>query len=104
MMGFFTELFNQAEQQSISQVILGQAHRGRLNLLTGLLQFPPVAMFRKMRGLPEFPPEQAGAGDVLSHLSASPRLDGVRVTLLPNPSHLEAVNPVAAGAARAKHL
>ena len=34
----------------------------------------------------------------------SPRLGGVRVTLLPNPSHLEAVNPVAAGAVRAKHL
>ena len=44
-------------------------HRGRLNLLTGLLNFPPVAMFRKMKGLPEFPPEQKGAGDVLSHLS-----------------------------------
>ena len=44
-------------------------HRGRLNLLTGMLQFPPVAMFRKMKGLPEFPPQQKGAGDVLSHLS-----------------------------------
>ena len=52
------------------QVVIGQAHRGRLNILTGLLGFPPVEMFRKMRGLPEFPPEQAGAGDVLSHLSA----------------------------------
>jgi len=104
MMGFFTELFNQAEQQSISQVILGQAHRGRLNLLTGLLQFPPVAMFRKMKGLPEFPPDQAGAGDVLSHLSASLDIGNVHVTMLPNPSHLEAVNPVAVGKTRGKHL
>ena len=47
------------------------AHRGRLNLLTGMLEFPPVAMFRKMKGLPEFPPDQSGAGDVLSHLSKS---------------------------------
>ena len=46
-------------------------HRGRLNLMTGLLNFPPVAMFRKMGGLPEFPPDQAGAGDVLSHLWSS---------------------------------
>ena len=44
-------------------------HRGRLNLLTGMLKFPPVAMFRKMKGLPEFPHDQKGAGDVLSHLS-----------------------------------
>ena len=44
-------------------------HRGRLNLLTGMLKVPPVAMFRKMKGLPEFPHDQKGAGDVLSHLS-----------------------------------
>ena len=50
-------------------MIIGMPHRGRLNLLTGMLQFPPVAMFRKMKGLPEFPPQQKGAGDVLSHLS-----------------------------------
>jgi hypothetical protein len=46
-------------------------HRGRLNLLTGMLNFPPVEMFRKMRGMREFAPEQKGAGDVLSHLSKS---------------------------------
>ena len=50
-------------------MIIGTAHRGRLNLLTGMLQFPPVEMFRKMKGLPEFPSQQKGAGDVLSHLS-----------------------------------
>jgi len=104
MMGFFTELFNQAERHHIDQVVLGQAHRGRLNLLTGLLQYPPVAMFRKMKGLPEFPPDQSGAGDVLSHLTASLDIGNVHVTMLPNPSHLEAVNPVAVGKTRAKHL
>ena len=61
-------------------------------------------MFRKMRGLPEFPAEQYGAGDVLSHLTASLDVDGVRLTMLPNPSHLEAVNPVAAGKARAREM
>ena len=81
-----------------------QAHRGRLNILTGLLGFPPVAMFRKMKGLPEFPPEQAGAGDVLSHLTASLDIGGCHVTMLPNPSHLEAVNPVAVGKTRARHM
>ena len=57
MMGFFTELLKAAKEQSLNQVqiitdrslekvlpqiVLGQAHRGRLNLLTGLLGFPPV--------------------------------------------------------------
>ena len=55
----------------VQEVVIAMPHRGRLNLLTGLLKFPPVAMFRKMKGLPEFPPEQKGAGDVLSHLSKS---------------------------------
>ena len=61
-------------------------------------------MFRKMKGLPEFPPEQSGAGDVLSHLVASVDIDSVHVTMLPNPSHLEAVNPVAVGKTRGRHM
>ena len=61
-------------------------------------------MFRKMKGLPEFPPEQSGAGDVLSHLTASLDIGAVHVTMLPNPSHLEAVNPVAVGKTRARHM
>jgi len=105
MVGFFSELLRSAGELGVKQVVLGQAHRGRLNLLTGMLGFPPVAMFRKMKGLPEFPPEQYGVGDVLSHLTSSlDTAQGVRMTMLPNPSHLEAVNPVALGKARAKEL
>lgn len=52
----------------IDHIILGMAHRGRLNLLTGLLQYPPVKMFQKMKGMPEFPPDARASGDVLSHL------------------------------------
>ena len=110
MMGFFTEIFGQsASDAGLKEIIIGIAHRGRLNLLTGLLQFPPVAMFRKMKGLPEFPPDQRGAGDVLSHLTSSIDLiqsngTSLHVTMLPNPSHLEAVNPVAVGKVRARHM
>ena len=104
MMGFFTQLFHQAQADNIEDIIIAEAHRGRLNILTGLLGFPPVAMFRKMKGLPEFPPEQAGAGDVLSHLTASLDIGSCHVTMLPNPSHLEAVNPVAVGKTRARHM
>lgn len=64
-------------------------------------------MFRKMRGLSEFPENSAAIGDVLSHLTSSIDLDfgshrPVHVTLLPNPSHLEAINPVAVGKTRAR--
>jgi len=104
MMGFFVQLFSQSQDQGLSDIVIAEAHRGRLNMLTGLLNFPPVAMFRKMKGLPEFPPEQSGAGDVLSHLCASIDIGGVHVTMLPNPSHLEAVNPVAVGKARGRHM
>lgn len=64
-------------------------------------------MFRKMRGLSEFPENVATIGDVLSHLTSSVDLDfgahqPLHVTMLPNPSHLEAVNPVAVGKTRGR--
>ncbi|XP_059087198.1 2-oxoadipate dehydrogenase complex component E1-like [Tigriopus californicus] len=109
MMGIYSELISSAGENGVKEIVIGMAHRGRLNVMTGLFNYPPVAMFRKMRGLPEFPPEQQGAGDVLSHLTSSvdlPTKNGsqVHVTMLPNPSHLEAVNPVACGKVRARHL
>ncbi|XP_078275593.1 2-oxoadipate dehydrogenase complex component E1 [Rhinoraja longicauda] len=107
MMGFFNELFRVAALGGVTDVVLGMPHRGRLNLLTGLLQLPPQLMFRKMRGLSEFPEGSAASGDVLSHLSSSVDLDfglaqPLHVTMLPNPSHLEAINPVAVGKARGR--
>lgn len=64
-------------------------------------------MFRKMRGLSEFPENSPAIGDVLSHLTSSVDLDfgsdkPLHVTLLPNPSHLEAINPVAVGKTRGR--
>merc|ERR1712180_140531 len=61
-------------------------------------------MFRKMRGLPEFPADQYGSGDVLSHLTASFDVGSTHITMLPNPSHLEAINPVTVGKARCTHM
>ncbi|XP_054377623.1 2-oxoadipate dehydrogenase complex component E1 isoform X5 [Pongo abelii] len=107
MMGFFYELLKMSAYSGITDVIIGMPHRGRLNLLTGLLQFPPELMFRKMRGLSEFPENFSATGDVLSHLTSSVDLDfgahhPLHVTMLPNPSHLEAVNPVAVGKTRGR--
>ncbi|KAK5981291.1 hypothetical protein GCK32_018978, partial [Trichostrongylus colubriformis] len=88
------------------KIFVGIAHRGRLNLLTEMMQFPVVQMFRKMRGKPEFPDDVHGSGDVLSHFTSSfdhQTPEGtVHVSMLPNPSHLEAVNPVTMGKARAR--
>lgn len=69
--------------------------------------FFPQLMFRKMRGLSEFPDTSPAIGDVLSHLTSSVELDfgaghPLHVTMLPNPSHLEAINPVAQGKTRAR--
>ena len=53
---------------AIEEVHICHAHRGRLNILTGLLRYPPALMFKKMSGRPEFPEGAATSGDVLSHL------------------------------------
>lgn len=75
--------------------------------MSNLCAFAPQLMFRKMRGLSEFPDISPAIGDVLSHLTSSVELDmkaeqPLHVTMLPNPSHLEAINPVAQGKARAR--
>ncbi|KAG5644201.1 hypothetical protein DXG03_008864 [Asterophora parasitica] len=100
-------LFSSASEGGIQHIILGMPHRGRLNLLTDLLEFSPTALFDKIKGGYEVPEELGAEGDVLSHLVSSPKLnygapDPLKVSLLPNPSHLEAVNPVALGKTRAK--
>ncbi|KAJ3272834.1 putative 2-oxoglutarate dehydrogenase E1 component DHKTD1, mitochondrial, partial [Blyttiomyces sp. JEL0837] len=94
----------------VRDIILGMPHRGRLNLLTDLLKYNPQALFHKVKGNSEFPEDLPGCADVLSHLAQSVDLQypnterPVHVSLLHNPSHLEAVNPVAAGKARARQM
>lgn len=53
----------------VENIILGMPHRGRLNLLTDLLQFEPAALFHKIKGNSEVPAELGATGDVISHLS-----------------------------------
>ncbi|EJF58365.1 dehydrogenase E1 and transketolase domain-containing protein 1 [Dichomitus squalens LYAD-421 SS1] len=103
-------LFSSSAQAGVEHIIIGMPHRGRLNLLTGMLQLPPSALFHKIKGGSEIPEEYGAAGDVISHLTASPLLEypgaakPLHVSLLPNPSHLEAINPVALGKTRAKQF
>lgn len=108
MLPALDSLFSSASQGGIQNIILAMPHRGRLNLLTDLLQYSPAGLFHKIKGGSEIPDDLGAEGDVLSHLAASPSLvyDGastpIKVSLLPNPSHLEAINPVALGKTRAK--
>ncbi|EPZ32973.1 Transketolase-like, pyrimidine-binding domain-containing protein [Rozella allomycis CSF55] len=90
----------------IENVVIGMPHRGRLNLLQVLLKDDPRRTFYKLKGNSEFGQLAGISGDVLSHLSIFKDLDidgrKIHISLLPNPSHLEAINPVAMGKSRAK--
>ncbi|XP_076662431.1 putative 2-oxoadipate dehydrogenase complex component E1 homolog [Halictus rubicundus] len=104
MMAFFHEFFKLCANDDLAYVVLCMPHRGRLNLLTGMLNLPPEKLFRKLRGLSEFPDGARATGDVISHLVSSTELDidgkSLHVSTLRNPSHLEIVNPVSMGKTR----
>lgn len=104
MLWFHTVLKELEKVFGTSHAVIGMTHRGRNNLLTCLLGMKPEVMFAKMSGMPEFPDDEEHAriiGDVLSHLQISTKLEsGIDVTLLPNPSHLDAINPAAMGKTR----
>lgn len=93
-------------QNGIKEIVLGMPHRGRLNVLTNVMRKPFQAIFHEFHGGSATPDEIEGSGDVKYHLGASSDriFDGneVHLSLTANPSHLEAVNPVALGKTRAK--
>jgi len=89
----------------VQQLLVGMAHRGRLNVLANILRKPYEEIFTEFEE--NFHPEQMGGdGDVKYHLgfSSDRATPGgpTHLTLAPNPSHLEAVNPVVEGRTRAK--
>ncbi len=90
----------------VKEIVVGMAHRGRLNVLTQVMGKPHRALFHEFKGGSFAPDEVEGSGDVKYHLGASSdrEFDGNRVhlSLTANPSHLEIVNPVVLGKARAK--
>jgi 2-oxoglutarate decarboxylase len=98
-------LCSDAADSSMTDVVLGMTHRGRLNALANVLGKSYEQIFREFEG--ELDPSSAqGSGDVKYHLGAhgkhqSPAGAVVNLTLAANPSHLEAVGPVVEGMARA---
>ena len=90
----------------VKEIIIGMPHRGRLNVLANVMGKPYRAIFNEFLGGSYKPDEVEGSGDVKYHLGTSSdrSFDGnsVHLSLTANPSHLEAVNPVVLGKARAK--
>ena len=100
------QLIKRGGQLGLKDIVLGMAHRGRLNVLANVLNKPFSAIFHEFQGGSSTPDEVEGSGDVKYHLgSSSDRVfDGntVHLSLTANPSHLEIVDPVVLGKARAK--
>ncbi|MFO7920634.1 MAG: 2-oxoglutarate dehydrogenase E1 component [Nioella sp.] len=90
----------------LKEVVIGMPHRGRLSVLANVMGKPYRAIFNEFQGGSFKPEDVDGSGDVKYHLGASSdrEFDGntVHLSLTANPSHLEAVNPVVLGKARAK--
>ncbi len=90
----------------LKDIVLGLAHRGRLNVLANVMGKPYSAIFHEFQGGSSTPDEVEGSGDVKYHLgSSSDRVfddNTVHLSLTANPSHLEIVDPVVLGKARAK--
>ncbi len=100
------QIIKRGGQMGLKEIILGMAHRGRLNVLANVMGKPHRAIFNEFKGGSFKPDEVEGSGDVKYHLGASSdrEFDGneVHLSLTANPSHLEIVNPVVLGKARAK--
>ncbi|HEY0052240.1 MAG TPA: 2-oxoglutarate dehydrogenase E1 component, partial [Caulobacteraceae bacterium] len=90
----------------VDEIVIGMAHRGRLNTLAAVMGKPYEVIFHEFAGGSSLPSDVEGSGDVKYHMGASSdrEFDGntVHLSLTANPSHLEIVNPVVLGKARAK--
>jgi len=90
----------------VRDIVIGMPHRGRLNVLAAVMGKPYKVIFHEFQGGSSLPSDVEGSGDVKYHLGASSDRtfddNSVHLSLTANPSHLEIVNPVVLGKARAK--
>ncbi|KAJ2765540.1 2-oxoglutarate dehydrogenase E1 component, partial [Coemansia nantahalensis] len=101
------ELIDHSVDLGVESIIMGMAHRGRLNVLSNVVRKPNESIFCEFSG--EMEPSNEGSGDAKYHLGMNfdrPTPNGKRVhlSLLANPSHLEATDPVVLGKTRALQL
>lgn len=106
MIPMLDAVLNESADAGVREVVIGMAHRGRLNVLANILQKPYEVIFSEFEGNID-PNTTQGSGDVKYHLGfngvhLTPDGRNVELTLASNPSHLEAVNPVVEGMVRAK--
>jgi len=99
-------IINRSADLGVEEVVIGMAHRGRLNILANIMGKTYEQIFSEFEGTAE-PDLTMGDGDVKYHMGYSsqvrtPNGKMVNLKLAPNPSHLEAVNPVVEGFVRAK--
>ena len=94
-----------AASGGVREIAIGMPHRGRLNTLVNVVKKPFTAVFSEFGGYSFKPDDVQGSGDVKYHLGTSTDLElagnPVHLSLQPNPSHLEAVDPVVVGKVRA---
>lgn len=99
-------IINKAAEYQAEEIVIGMAHRGRLNVLANIMGKTYAQIFNEFEGI-AVPDQSFGDGDVKYHLGFSSQVETtsgkkVHLKLVPNPSHLEAVNTVVEGFARAK--
>ncbi|MEJ2180196.1 MAG: 2-oxoglutarate dehydrogenase E1 component [Gammaproteobacteria bacterium] len=98
------ELTQRAGEHEVTEVVLGMAHRGRLNVLTNILGKAPSSLFQEFEGIAD--PNGSASGDVKYHQGFSTDIQTaggiVHLALSFNPSHLEIVSPVVQGSVRAR--
>nr|MCW2727565.1 kgd [Aeromicrobium sp.] len=103
---FLDEICEAAAADQLDEVCIGMAHRGRLNALVNIAGKRPSQVFREFEGNID-PRTVQGSGDVKYHLGVEGEFtsdsgDTIKVSIAANPSHLEVVDPVLEGIARAK--
>ncbi len=100
------EIIERGASQGVREIVIGMPHRGRLNTLVNVVKKPLTALFSEFGGESFKPDAVQGSGDVKYHLGTSTDVsingNQVHLSLQPNPSHLEAVDPVVAGKVRAR--
>lgn len=99
-------IINTSANLGVKEVVIGMAHRGRLNVLANIMGKTYEQIFSEFEGT-AIPDQTMGSGDVKYHMGYGSELetpDGktIHLKLMPNPSHLEAVDPVVVGFSRAK--
>ena len=99
-------IINMAADNDVQEVVIGMAHRGRLNMLANIMGKTYEQIFSEFEGTAKLD-QTMGSGDVKYHMGYGSELQTpdnktIHLKLMPNPSHLEAVDPVVVGFSRAK--